>query len=156
MKVALVGNMNNIGFTMARYLRDRGVDAEVLLFDNEPAHFHPSADSYDDAYKDFCTTLTWGNPTHWSRTADDTIRRDLAKYHVVIGCGFAPAFCLRVGRPLDVFVPFGGDLYYSTSYRLTYPNRLPGTQRTVHQQRLPIPQCTNLHMDVTKSLYQTK
>lgn len=156
MKVAFVGNMNNIGFTMVRYLRDRGVDVDLLLFDNEPEHFHPSADAYDDAYVTYCRSLTWGNAAKWGAVPDAVIRRDLQPYGLIIGCGFAPAYCLRVGRALDVFVPFGGDLYYSTSFRLTYPNRLAGTWRAVRRQRQAIPQCAVFHMDMTNALYESK
>ena len=34
-KVALLGNMNNNHFSLARYLRDRGAEADLLLFDSE-------------------------------------------------------------------------------------------------------------------------
>ena len=156
MKVGLLGNMNNNGFSTAQYLRDRGVDAEALLFDGEPDHFHPSADCYDDSYTSFCRQLSWGNPAHWGRTSADTIRRELESYDVIVGCGFAPAYCRRGGRSLDVFVPFGGDLYYCTRYRPTYPSRLVGTWRAVYGQRLAIPNCSIIHMDMTNSIYEDR
>ena len=131
MKVAFLGNMNNNHFAMARFMRDRGVDAEVLLFDNDPDHFHPSADSYDEDFATYCRTLTWGTPAHWLRTPTATIVRDVEPYDVLIGCGLAPAFLGRANRRLDVFVPHGADLHHYTRYRLTYPTRLPGTWAAV-------------------------
>jgi hypothetical protein len=155
-KVAFLGNMNNNHFAMARYLRDRGVDADVLMFDNEPEHFHPSADSYDDSFASFCRTLTWGNPAKWARASNEAIARDLCGYQVIVGCGLAPAFCRRIGRPLDIFVPYGADLYYFTRYHLTYPNRILGTWLAVAHQRKGIPQSSVFHMDVTNRLYEDR
>ena len=39
MRVACVGNTNNNSLTIARYLRDRGVVTELVLFNDEFAHF---------------------------------------------------------------------------------------------------------------------
>ena len=50
MKVAILGNMNNNGFALMRYLRDLGVDAHLLLYGNDGtgslAHFTPDHDSF--------------------------------------------------------------------------------------------------------------
>ena len=154
MKVGFLGNMNNNHFAMARYLRDRGVDADVMLFDHEAEHFHPSADTYDDSYRTFCRPLTWGNPARWGHVSDGTIRRDTENYEVLIGCGLAPAFCSRIGRPLDVFAPYGADLYHYTRYRLTYPSRIVNTWRAIRAQRRAIPRASVFHMDMTNPVYE--
>lgn len=56
MKVAFIGNMNNNGFALMRYFRDLGVDAHLLLFNDDGlganSHFSTDAD-------------TW-NPAHWA------------------------------------------------------------------------------------------
>ena len=61
MKIALLGNMNNNHFAIARYLRDQGFDAHVLLFDDEYNHFLPSCDTYSLDYMSFCHQLSWGS-----------------------------------------------------------------------------------------------
>lgn len=156
MTVAFLGNMNNNHFAMVRYLRDRGLDARLLLFDGEPDHFHPSADAYDESYRSYCQTLSWGNPVHWSRTPGATIAKDLAGYDVIVGCGFAPAYGLRAGRLIDVFAPFGADLHRSTRYWPTYPRRLYGTWQAVRYQRRAIPKCSVFHMELTNALYERR
>lgn len=45
-RVALVGNMNNNHFALLRYLRDLGVNATLLMFSNEAAHFYPQQDTW--------------------------------------------------------------------------------------------------------------
>lgn len=51
MKVAILGNMNNNGFSMMRYFRDLGVDAHLLLYRNDGtgslSHFTPQNDTLD-------------------------------------------------------------------------------------------------------------
>jgi glycosyltransferase involved in cell wall biosynthesis len=103
--------MNHVMFSLARFLRDRGVRADLLLVDDEFPHFHPSCDTFDDEYRTYTATLGWGSARSYLRVNARTILRDLAPYDVVIGCGFLPAFCEKIGRPLDLFVPYGADVY---------------------------------------------
>jgi hypothetical protein len=50
LKICILGNMNNNGFALMRYLRDLNVDAELLLFANDGigslSHFKPSDDTF--------------------------------------------------------------------------------------------------------------
>ena len=50
MKIAVLGNMNNNGFALMRYLRDIGEEADLLLFDddedNYSSHFSLKADTW--------------------------------------------------------------------------------------------------------------
>jgi hypothetical protein len=50
MKIAVLGNMNNNGFTLMRYLRDIGLDAHLLLYINDGIdslkHFSPENDTF--------------------------------------------------------------------------------------------------------------
>lgn len=41
-KVALVGNMNNNFFSLIRYLKDKNIQAELFLLNNEMGHFCPN------------------------------------------------------------------------------------------------------------------
>ena len=49
-KIAIIGNMNNNGFSIMRYLRDLGQDAYLLLYSNSASggnsHFTIEADSW--------------------------------------------------------------------------------------------------------------
>jgi glycosyltransferase involved in cell wall biosynthesis len=111
MRVACVGNMNNSFFALVRHLRDRGVDADLLLTNMEIDHFLPAADTYDDAYRTFTKQLGWGSPRSLFLVSRRTVLRDLSPYDAVIGCGMAPAHLERIGRRLDVFAPYGSDLF---------------------------------------------
>jgi hypothetical protein len=146
LKVALLGNMNNNQFALARYLRDAGVDADLLLFDNEVGHFGPAADTFDLGYQRYCRTLEWGTPMGVVTTPKRTIAADLGPYDVIIGCGPAPAYCERIGRTLDVFVPYGGDLLELTQYALGRPEALHRRWHAVHLQRLGIRRSAIVHM----------
>ena len=59
-KVALVGNMNNNFFSIARHLRDHGFDAH--LFYNAQIlgqHFHPHADTLKPKDLQYVHTVNW-------------------------------------------------------------------------------------------------
>jgi glycosyltransferase involved in cell wall biosynthesis len=103
--------MNNSFFALVRHLRDRGVDADLLLTNMEIDHFLPAADTYDDGYRAFTKQLDWGSPRSLFLVPRRTVLRDLSPYDAVIGCGMAPAHLERIGRPLDVFAPYGADLF---------------------------------------------
>jgi hypothetical protein len=109
-KVALIGNMNNNFFALARYLRDAGIDAELLLIDGELPHFHPSKDTFDLDYQRYTRTLTWGSVERFRSTPDAVVRQDLEPFGFLIVCGAVPAYLHRAGRRADVFVPYGDDL----------------------------------------------
>lgn len=123
MKVALFGNMNNILFSMARYLRDRGVDAHLFLFDDESSHFHPSADTFDLKFQAYTTQLPWGHALKVASTKPLEIARVAGGFDRLIGCGTAPAYLDKIGRGLDIFVPYGGDVF-ELPFRLQHLSRL--------------------------------
>jgi glycosyltransferase involved in cell wall biosynthesis len=111
MNVALIGNMNNNFFNFVRYLRDRGINADVLLIDNEFDHFSPTCDTFEKVNTDYVVQLTWGEGRSFLHTSAKVIEKDLNKYDFIIGCGYAPAFLEKIGKKLDIFIPYGGDLY---------------------------------------------
>jgi glycosyltransferase involved in cell wall biosynthesis len=153
-KVGFLGNMNNNHFAMARFLRDHGVAADVMSFETEMAHFHPSCDTFDLSFMEYCRTLEWGNPARWNQTSPETVRRDLEDYDILIGCGLAPAFCERIGRRLDIFVPYGGDLFAQTRFGLVSPHRLVPIWRAVRAQRRGIARSRVIHMDHANPAYE--
>lgn len=153
-RVGFLGNMNNNHFAIIRFLRDRGVDADLLLFVNEFKHFHPSSDTYDLSYLTFTRQLSWGSSISFLGTSRTQIQKDLAPYDVLIGCGLAPAFCEKAGRHLDIFVPYGGDIWGKTFYRLVSPHRLPSYWSAVFYQRRGIPNSRIVHLSVANPIYE--
>lgn len=61
-RVAIWGNMNNVGFALLRYLRDFGVNAHLFPYSNDGegplSHFRPDADTWQiDRWSEFIHTL---------------------------------------------------------------------------------------------------
>ena len=109
MKIACVGNMNNMMFTLTQYLRDNGSHVELFLFSDEP--FLPQDDTFGEGFTDFVTTLpvsvsNFSDKKHKSRMFDLFSRFDF-----LIGIDIAPAFMASLGLKLDIFVPHGSDAY---------------------------------------------
>jgi glycosyltransferase involved in cell wall biosynthesis len=152
--VALLGNMNNGHFALARYLRDRHVDAHVLLFDNEQPQFHPSNDTYDDGYLKFVHQLHWGSSWGLPFTPSKRVKQDLGRYDVLIGCGTAPAYCDKAGRRLDVFVPFGGDIWAMLGKSEGNPLRLAKYAPLIRAQGRGIGNSAVFHMAPTNAAYE--
>lgn len=110
MKVACIGNMNNMMFTLCRYLRDKDIDAHLFLFDDEAAHFLPQADSYDEEYKKYTIALPVGKNNLYSYNLKElsAIFEDCDFY---IGTDIAPALLALLGKKINVFIPHGSDIY---------------------------------------------
>lgn len=154
--VALLGNMNNNHFATARYLRDRGVDAHVLLFDHEMPHFLPASDTYIEADLDFVRTLTWGSVPRYISTPARKMREDIAPYDVLIGHGLAPAYCHKAGRRLDIFAPFGGDIWAMLGRAEGNPLRFVKYLPTMSAQAKGIRASRVFHMAPTNELYEAQ
>lgn len=111
-KVALIGNMNNNFFSIARYLRDEGIDADLIVVGEENAHFPPDADSYitDNPFIKHEMWFKKGLFTE-KKGYQLEVKNRLSDYDFIIGCGYAPFFCQRYRIGLDIFVPYGDDIY---------------------------------------------
>ena len=62
MKIAILGNMNNNGFSLMRHLRDLGEEADLLLFEDDgtgpSSHFSIKTDTWDyKKWQPFIKTL---------------------------------------------------------------------------------------------------
>lgn len=112
MKVACVGNMNNMLFVLCRYLRDAGIDCDLLMYNNEMGHFLPENDSFDKEYKSYTKVLEWGDIASFDTVSAEKIRSDLDEYDFTIVTQ-APAFFHKAGIKIDVFFPAGGDLFHT-------------------------------------------
>lgn len=119
-RIAILGNMNNIGFALLRYFRDLGEDAHLLLYANDGtdslSHFRPEADSWEvERWRPFIRqtrVLNWTqslviNPRERALPlAKSLIRSELAGFDTYLACGLAPAIFHRVGMHLDAFFPY--------------------------------------------------
>jgi hypothetical protein len=89
-------------------------------------------------------------------TNKNIIQRDLEKYDILIGCGLAPAYTLKANRHLDIFNPYGGDIWTETFYRLLSPHIIPSTWQSVHYQRKAISMAKIFHMSKTNKNYESQ
>ncbi len=123
-KIALIGNMNNNFFTLCRYLRDWNFEAVLFILPYDPKHFLPEADTFKNDHTQFVKTLSWGNPYELRHVTSERIQREFADYDFLIGCGTAPAYLSKAGMNLDLFIPYGSDLYHYPFFNLFSPKKL--------------------------------
>jgi glycosyltransferase involved in cell wall biosynthesis len=152
MKIGILGNMNNMYFSLARYLADEGYTCELLVFDGEPSHFHPDADTFEGHPKLIIKQVQWGDAAGFlkmRRQAAD----DLAAYDFLIGNGTAPAFAHATGRVLDLFVPYGHDLYQYPFGHIVHPIRQLSYWTMAWHQLRGIRQCPYIMFDKTNASF---
>ena len=135
MKIALIGNMNNNFYSFFRYFKDLKFDVELLIFKNEPKIFNLKNDEPNKVNRIKVKQLSWGDRFDLIKTSKKKIYNDLKKYDVLIGCGLSPAFCYKAGLILDIFVPYGADIYYFTKFNLTYPKNIINLLYTSYYQK---------------------
>lgn len=135
---------------MARYLADDGYDCELLVFDNEPSHFHPDADTFDGHPNLRIKQVSWGDPAHFLKKGKQAAA-DMAPYSFLIGNGAAPAFAHAAGRVLDLFVPYGEDLYQYPFGHFVNPVRQVSYWTMAWHQLRGIRQCPYILFDKTNA-----
>lgn len=123
MKVGFVGNMNNHFFAAVRHLREIGIDAELVMHADDPEHFHPSCDTFSRNFLDYTQTAYWGAPLKFSSVANREIEKTVQRYDRLVVTGPAPAFLHRIGREIDVFIPYGSDLAEMPFFALAPPRK---------------------------------
>ena len=146
--------MNNNHFAIVRYLRDMGVDAYLLLTDGERDHFHPSADTFDTTYMQYTKQLTWGSGLNILSTSSDQINHDLSGYDILVGCGYVPAYCQKAGINLDIFVPYGADIWDGTKHKITSPKKQLNDFILKLMQKKGLANCKVWHMAPADKMYE--
>ena len=112
-KILLICNEVNNFFSLSRHLRDNGFDAYLYLMKEETTHFSPEADSFDDDHKHYVHSSGFSRlPSGFFYFPKKNIEEIILGFDFIIGCGLAPAYLNKVGRRLDLFIPYGSDLDY--------------------------------------------
>jgi hypothetical protein len=122
--IALLGNMNNNFFTLARYLRDIGYAPHVFIFPYEPSHFRPETDTYSEEYESLVSYLPWGNAFDLLSTTKDQIRKHVGGYDYYLASGTGPAYLAKAEIRIDLFIPYGADLYDLPFFKIVRPTKL--------------------------------
>jgi hypothetical protein len=154
-KIAAIGNQNNNHFSLIRYLRDAGYDADLLLTNAEQEHFHPGCDAYDLSHSIFTKQLSWGSVRSLLATPKKQILDDLENYDIIIGTGLAPAYVSRACMRLDVFDPYGSDIKDQLTYKIVAPHFIHHDLFSVYHQRRGIAQSRVIHAAKMNSEYES-
>jgi hypothetical protein len=155
LKIAAIGNQNNNHYSLVRYLRDEGYDADLLLTNAEQDHFHPSCDAYDLSYSSFTKQLCWGSVRSFLKTPKKQVVDDLKSYDILIGTGLVPAYASRSGIRLDVFDPYGNDIERLLAYKIVPPHYIHHDFFSVYHQRRGISQSRVIHAGKMNSVYES-
>ena len=114
MKIALVDNMNNNFFAITRYFRDMGIQADLFLIPNStPMLFLPENDSFDDVKKnDWIKLLPIGYGfIDYIFPKNHILKKTFREYDRIIACGQSIGLLSRAGIKVDLFIPYGADLF---------------------------------------------
>jgi hypothetical protein len=139
-KIALIGNTCNNNFSILRYFRDLGYEADLLLYSNEgyldenPIH-NPDWDTWEiSKWEKFIHRLDVPNgiQTVVGRPDKFLLPSNLAKtqlilnsYDYFIGSGITPSLFYKLNRKLDIFYPYStGIEWVSESENLNKLKRI--------------------------------
>jgi hypothetical protein len=111
MRVACLANLNNMMFILCRYLREAGIDAHLITLSDEPAHFSPGSDSYNDDYLKYYRVLPITKSTLYRTESIQILKKELVDFDFFVGTDIAPTIVTLIGKSLDVFIPHGSDIY---------------------------------------------
>jgi len=157
MKIALYGNMNNNLFSLSRYLKEKGYDVDLLLFKSEFDHFEPGADSYEENNCEFIKKIDWTNySSTLNMTTENEIKNLVDRYDFHIGCGASPAYFAKINKQLDIFIPYGSDLYKIPFYHFNF-NRVRKLLKDYNLSKLQkkgIEQAKNIFFDITNDSFE--
>jgi len=134
-KVALVDNMNNNFFALARYLKDLGVDADLYLIPGRnQRHFEPQNDTWSDLkneswIKEFPVSYNFRS---YLMPLKSKLKRLMLKYDKIIACGSSLGLLTKAGVRVDMFIPYGSDLIHSPFNNYELPKKIK------HLLRIPI------------------
>lgn len=171
-KIAIIGNMNNNGFAIMRYMRDLGADAYLLPFSTDGqgnlAHFVPEADTWQPGlWQDYIRPLFVPNTTAalfsrhgvmFSRVQCRRLENALQSYAHLVGSGIAPALVGAIDRRLDVYFPYStgvefyGGIDFKERMRSSLVRRLVYGWLRRQQARgiLAARHCLNAEMSLTR------
>lgn len=126
MKIAIIGNMNNNGFSLMRYLSYLGYEAHLFLFQNDGqgpfAHFKPENDTWEyEKWNRYIHRMKISNgyrgiigyPEKFKFPFYSSYLKNLFKdFDKLIGTGISPAVFSRAGLKLDIFYPYSMGIEY--------------------------------------------
>lgn len=119
MRIACIGNMNNIIAPTAQYLAEMGHIVDLFLL-YEYDHFRPEAeynDSKDIKFSIKKIEMDFGGVMQISKSK---LKKLLSDYDFYIGTDYAPAILARINRRLDIFAWAGTDLFQWPFYKSKY------------------------------------
>lgn len=120
-KVALIGGMNNNLFSLLRYLEELGWSCDLFLFSNELDHFKPSFDEWDmETYVGKIQYLPFPDGISLRAFTNAIFRKNILNfdsYDIILGCGYSALYSVLFRFKVDIFFPYGSDLYDATKPR---------------------------------------
>ena len=103
-RIALVGNMNNNFFAIARYLKDEGHNVH-LFYRLGMDHFQPKADTFDLNYTSYCHEINWLKGSTFYTIDEEAVKNDLQGFDIIIGQGDEAAIAAYCGFKTHIYYP---------------------------------------------------
>lgn len=117
MKVALIGNMNNMNFSLMRYLRDLNIEADLIIFKDDNAgansHFKPKFDTiYLENWRKHIKYIKFNSWQAALYIPNFLLKKLFSDYDIFIGNGLSPAIFHKINQTLDIFYPYSTGIEF--------------------------------------------
>jgi hypothetical protein len=149
--------MNNFLYPLLRYL-EKDFVVDLILLSTEQKHFLPENDTFETTYIKTVKSKFSQLPSEFLINSKTYINNLLAPYDFIIGCGPAPAYLSRINKKLDLFIPYGSDIYYIPFIPFELKKgikRLIKEQFLKYHQKRGIQKASNILMDYTNPIYES-
>lgn len=146
MKIACIGNMNNMMLPISLYLAEEGHEVVLFLLD-EYEHFIPDANYTTKLEK--VVHLGW-NASSIAELSKSEIRNVFSGFSFFIGTDYSPAILAIIGVKLNIFFPAGSDITHWPFKKFnTFPPQLWEFKKVnvARNQFFGIQHCHYLSMD---------
>jgi len=153
MKIACIGNMNNMIFPICRYLNSSGYKSVLFLLE-EYEHFLPEADT--DKVEIEIVKLGW-NEAMFGQVSPEQICCTFKEFDFFIGTDCSASYLSKARISLDIYMPAGSDLfqYPFKKFNHFFPEVWEiNKYKCARNQFWGIKQATYLSLDTTNDLIE--
>tara|TARA_Y100001980_G_C14543532_1_gene322303 strand:+ start:455 stop:1555 length:1101 start_codon:yes stop_codon:yes gene_type:complete len=125
--------------------------------ESETIHHLPASDTYDDNFQEFVKEGKLSRlPSGFIETEKKYIIDLLKDYSFIIGCGLSPAYMNKIGKNLDIFIPYGSDLMFQPffSKKKLYSKKFLKILYQTYHQRNGIKKAKSVILPVTNPIIE--
>ena len=149
--------MNNNAFSLARHLAREGVTSTIYCYADEKRQFSPSFDTNFGNSSNNIILRYLELPNSLSLDIDSLSKcKHIFESNLTVACGAALSWSSRLEKPVDIFLPYGSDLWELPRFKFVKPQNQLFMLSCVKHQKSGIKNASYIHAPYTNDFYEPK